>query len=113
MDLDLDKLLLEFESLDENETKKPTYSDLAHLLYKNLNHSDYIDILDEFESDSSRILEYYNLETENKNLSESYKKDIFKNVLFNYAEVNDWFILYSDNLENDLNCIINEFFNKE
>jgi len=106
LDIDLENIFDSFETSDDETSK------LAYIFYRNIPHSDSVNILDIFTVDAKNVEKKYLLKIKNE-FSYSEKTSVFTEVLKEYATDNNWFLIYDENLDLEIELITEEYLNNE
>lgn len=109
LDIDFEKIMNDLDSSEESNIPEPIYSDLGFSIYRHIPHNDHVTALHDFELAANHIMEELSKYPEN----DFDQKDKFLEIISNYAESEDWYILYGEDLSVEFELIINDFFNKE
>lgn len=106
LDLDLEKLFEEF--LPSEETKTP---ELAYLIYKHIPHSDPVDALNVFSKVATNIEKDFNSDIQNNNITDNSSKELLLySIIEKYAESEGWYLMYAEDLSEEIETIVNEYF---
>lgn len=110
LDIDFNQIMNDLDSSGESEIiTEPAYSELGFSIYRHIPHNDHVSALYDFELAAIHI----ESELSNYPLHEYDRKEKFLEIISNYAELQDWHILYGEDLSTEFKLIIDDFFNKE